>query len=284
MTTYAVTAASGHLGHLAVEALLERGVAAGDVVAVVRTPEKVADLAAKGVVVRAGDYSDRAALDAALTGVDRLLLVSGSEPGRRIAQHTTVIEAAKAAGVSRIAYTSILRADTSGSPLAPDHKGTEEVLATSGVPFSVLRNSWYLENYTGQLGQYLATGTLLGSTHGGRVSAASRADYAAAAVAVLLADAPEQVYELAGDSFDFTELAATITEVTGTTVTSQDVSTEEHVKALQGFGLDEGTAGFVAALDASIAAGDLETDRDDLAQLIGRATTTLAQAVKAARA
>ena len=283
-TTYAVTAASGKLGRLAVEALLTKGVPAGDVVAVVRTPAKVADLAARGVVVRAGDYADRASLDAALVGVDRLLLVSGSEPGARIAQHTNVVEAAKAAGVSRIAYTSILRADTSSSPLAPDHKGTEELLARAGVPFTVLRNSWYLENYTEQLGQYLAAGAVLGSTHGGRVSAAARADYAEAAVAALLAEDPAQVYELAGDDFDFAELAATITEVTGTTVVSTDVSTEEHVAALQGFGLDAGTAGFVAGLDTSIAEGQLATDRTDLVELIGRPATTLAEAVRAARA
>lgn len=283
-TTYAVTAASGKLGRLAVEALLAQGVPAGDVVAVVRTPAKVADLAARGVVVRAGDYADRASLDAAFVGVDRLLFVSGSEPGARIAQHTNVVEAAKTAGVSRIAYTSILRADTSTSPLAPDHRATEDLLSRAGVPFTVLRNSWYLENYTEQLGQYLAAGAVLGSTHGGRVSAAARADYAEAAVAALLAEDPAQVYELAGDSFDFAGLAATITEVTGTTVVSTDVSTEEHVAALQGFGLDAGTAGFVAALDTSIAQGQLATDRTDLVELTGRPATTLAEAVRAARA
>jgi NAD(P)H dehydrogenase (quinone) len=281
MTTYAVTAASGHLGHLAVEALLARG--ERDVVAVVRTPEKVADLAARGVEVRTADYDDRAALTRALQGVDRVLFVSGSEPGVRVAQHTNVVEAAKAAGVGRIAYTGILRADVSGSPLAPDHVATEELLAASGVPFTVLRNSWYLENYTGQLDQYLRTGEVVGSAHDGRVSAASRADYAEAAVAALTAEAPERVYELAGDSFDFPELAATVSQVTGTEVTYRDLSTEEHVRTLQGFGLDEGTAGFVAALDASIAAGDLLTDRDDLAKLLGRPATTLAEAVRAAR-
>ncbi|WP_432512057.1 NAD(P)H-binding protein [Kineococcus sp. SYSU DK001] len=282
MTTYAVTAASGHLGRLAVEALLARG--ERDLVAVVRTPAKVADLAARGVEVRTADYDDRAALTAALQGVDRVLFISGDAPGARLAQHANVVEAAKAAGVSRIAYTGLLRADVSGSPLAPDHKATEELLAASGVPSTVLRNSWYLENHASQLGQYLATGEVLGSTHGGRVSAASRADFAEAAVAALTAESPEPVYELAGVSFDLAELAATVTEVTGTTVTHRDVTTEEHVAALRGAGLDEGTAGFVAALDASIAAGDLFTERDDLVRLIGRPATTLAEAVRAARA
>jgi len=280
MSTYAVTAASGQLGRLAVEALLDRGIT--DVIAIVRTPDKVADLAERGVTVRAGDYSDPASLAAALQGVDRLLLVSGSEPGGRIAQHTNVIEAAKANGVQRIAYTGILRADTSGSPLAPDHKGTEEVLAASGLEVTVLRNSWYLENYTSRLAEYTANGVILGAAHDGKVSAASRQDYAEAAVAALVADAPKPVYELAGESFDFPELAATVSEVTGTAVTYQDSSTEDYAAKLQGFGLDAGTAGFVAGLDASIAAGDLFTESTDLVDLIGRPATTLTEAVRAA--
>lgn len=284
MTTYAVTAASGQLGRLAVEELLARGTAASDVVAVVRTPDKVADLADRGVVVRAGDYSDPASLTTALAGVDKLLLVSGSEPGVRIPQHTNVVEAAKAAGVQRIAYTSLLRADTSGSPLAADHAGTEQVLAASGIPTSVLRNSWYLENYTSQLGQYTENGAILGAAHDGRVSAASRADYAAAAVSALLHDEGDQVHELAGASFTLADLAATVTEVTGTTVVYNDLGTDEYAAALTGFGLDEGTAGFVAGLDASIAAGDLHTDSTDLETLIGRPATSLADAVRAASA
>jgi NAD(P)H dehydrogenase (quinone) len=283
MTTYAVTAATGQLGHLAVEALLERGVAPSDVVAVVRTPSKADDLAARGVVVRAGDYSDRASLDSALAGVDRLLLVSSNEVGQRLTQHTNVVEAAKAAGVQRLAYTSLLRADTSASPLAPEHKATEEVIAASGLPHVLLRNSWYYENYTANLGQYLATGEVLGATHDGRISAASRADYAAAAAVALLADDEGKgTYELAGETFTFTDLAATVTEVTGTTVTSRDVTGEEYQEALTGHGLDAGTAGFVVALDASIANGDLQTDSTDLADLLGRPASSLRDAVTAA--
>ena len=284
MTTFAVTAASGQLGRLAVEALLERGVAPADVVAVVRTPAKVADLAARGVRVRTGDYSDPASLVGAFDGVDRVLLISGSEPGGRVAQHTNVIEAARAAGVQRIAYTSLLRADTSGNPLAAEHKGTEEVLAASGVPFTLLRNGWYLENHTAQLGRYLQTGEILGAGHDGRISAAARADYAAAAATALLQEEPAGTCELGGDSFTLAELAAAVTRVTGTPVVYRDLSTGDYAAALAQAGLDEGTAGFVAALDASIAAGDLESTSSDLATLVGRPLVTLDEAIRAAHA
>ncbi|WP_432537235.1 SDR family oxidoreductase [Kineococcus arenarius] len=285
MTTHAVTAASGRLGRLVVEALLERGVAPADVVAVVRTPAKVADLAGRGVQVRRGDYAEPRSLAEALAGVDRLLLVSGDTPGERVAQHLNVVEAAKAAGVRRIAYTSILRADSTGNPLAPDHRATEEALAASGLAHTVLRNGWYTENYTDQLGRYLAAGEVLGSTGEGRVSAATRADYAAAAAAALLDEGTgDAVHELGGPSFTLAELAATISEVTGTAVVHRDVTTAEHVAALRDAGLDEGTAGFVAALDASIARGELATDSDDLARLAGRPLTGPADAVRAASA
>ena len=284
MTTFAVTAASGQLGRLAVEALLERGVAPADVVAVVRTPAKVADLAARGVRVRTGDYSDPTSLVGAFDGVDRVLLISGSEPGGRVAQHTNVIEAARAAGVQRIAYTSLLRADTSGNPLAAEHKGTEEVLAASGVPFTLLRNGWYLENHTAQLGRYLQTGEILGAGHDGRISAAARADYAAAAATALLQEEPAGTCELGGDSFTLAELAAAVTRVTGTPVVYRDLSTGDYAAALAQAGLDEGTAGFVAALDASIAAGNLESTSSDLATLVGHPLVTLDEAIRAAHA
>jgi len=285
MTTYAVTGATGHLGRLAVTELLARGVAPSDVVAVVRTPARAADLADRGVQVREGDYDRPQTLSAALAGVDRLLLVSGSEPGKRVPQHAAVIDAARTAGVQRIAYTSILHADTTANPLAPEHRATEEVLRACGVPATALRNGWYTENYTSQLGQYLERGEVLGATGSGRVSAATRADYAAAAVAVLLADAdPQPVHELGGPSFTFAELAATVTEVTGQQVTSRDLPEAEYAAALEEVGLDAGTAAFVAALDASIARGELETTSGDLERLLGRPATPLAEAVRAASA
>ncbi|MGY1778648.1 NAD(P)H-binding protein [Geodermatophilus sp. SYSU D00804] len=285
MTTYAVTGATGHLGRRAVEELLDRGVPASDVVAVVRRPEAAAELAGRGVQVRHGDYSRPDTLPAALAGVDRLLLVSGSEPGQRVAQHEAVVEAAVAAGVQRIVYTSIAHADTSANPLAPEHRGTEEVLLKADVPATVLRNSWYLENYTAQLDRYLATGEIVGAAGEGRVSIAPRADYAVAAAAALLADEEGTVVlEVGGPGVTLAELAAAVTEATGTTVRYRDLPADELVATLQGAGLDAGTAGFVAAIDTSIANGDLDTGDADLAALLGRPVTPLADAVRAARA
>jgi NAD(P)H dehydrogenase (quinone) len=284
MTTYAVTGASGPFGRIVVEELLSRGVPASDVVAIVRTPSKVADLAERGVQVREGDYSRPETLPAALAGVQRLLLVSGSEIGQRVAQHTAVIDAAKAAGVERIAYTSILKAGNTSNPLAGEHEATEAALRACGVPVTLLRNGWYFENYTSQLGQYLERGEILGATAGEKVSAAARADYAVAAAAALLADQDGDLvaHELGGPALTFDELAATVSDVTGTKVAHRNVSVEEYAATLEQVGLDAGTAGFVAGLDASIAAGDLETDSEDLVGLLGRPVTPLADVVGAA--
>lgn len=280
---YAVTGASGQLGRLVVLGLIDAGVAPAEIVAVVRTPARAADLAEHGVIVRVGDYDEPATLPAALAGVDTLLLISGSEPGRRVPQHRAVVDAAVAAGVTRIAYTSALRADTTELVLAPDHKGTEEVITASGLTYTILRNGWYTENYTRQLAQYLAQGAIVGATANGRVAAAARADYAAAAVAVLTGTGHENtVYELGGPAFTMSDLAAAITEVTGTTVVVKDVSVAQYVEILEGEGLDPGTAAFVAALDEATARGDLDTDPADLARLVGRPLTPLIDVVRAA--
>ena len=276
MPTYAVTGASGHLGRLAIDELLTRGVSPSDVIAVVRTPSRTTDLADLGVRVRKGDYSQPVTLNEALTGVDRLLLVSSSEPGQRVAQHTNVIRAAKTAGVSRIVYTSMLNADDTTNPLAGEHQDTEQALREADVPFILLRNGWYTENYTDQLGQYLGRGEILGAAADGKLSAASRQDYAAAAAAALLQDeAGNRTFELGGPAFDLSELARVISEVTGTPVTYRDLPVDEYISQLERAGLDEATAQFVAALDASIAHGDLETHSQDLARLLGRPATPL---------
>jgi NAD(P)H dehydrogenase (quinone) len=277
-----VTAASGHLGRLVVTGLLDAGVPAGEVVAVVRTPEKVADLAARGVQVRQADYTDAAALEQALQGSDRLLLVSGSEVGQRVAQHTNVLEAARAAGVELLVYTSATKADDTPLPLAPEHIATERLIADSGVPAVVLRNNWYLENYDQQITQAAQSGTLIGSSGSGRIAAATRADYAAAAVAVLTADSPTPgVLELGGDdAFTLADLAAAVSTAAGREVTYTDLSPADHVRALLDAGLPEGTAQFVVGLDQAIAQGALDTGSTDLSQLTGRPTTTLSAHVQ----
>ena len=280
MTTYAVTGSTGQLGRLVVEELLSRGVLPTDVVALARTPEKAAGL---GVPVRAADYSDPATLPAALAGVDVLLLVSGSEVGQRIPQHTAVIEAAKAAGVQRVAYTSITNADHSANPLAPEHKATEDLLRASGLPFTILRDNWYLENYTAQLPQYLATGEVLGINGDARIGAATRADVAVAITTALIdADTAGATFELSGPPITLAGLAETITDVTDTEVAYRSVSAEELTAILRRTGMDEATAAFVVSLEESVARGDLDVPGDDLERLLGRPATTLAAALRAA--
>lgn len=283
MPTYAVTAATGQLGRLVIDSLLEGGVPAGDIAAIVRTPTKAADLTSRGVEVRFGDYTQQESLPAALADVQRLLLISGDAAGQRVAQHSAVVDAALGAGVRRIAYTSALRADTTQLGVAPEHKATEALIRGSGLPFTFLRNGWYTENYTAQLGQYLGHGAIVGATQNAPVAAATRADYAAAAAAVLTGDGHENaIYELGGTPFTMTDLAAAITDATGTPVSYRDVPVAELVTILQAAGLDEATAQFVAGLDVAIARGDLDTPSRDLTHLIGRPPTPLADAVRAA--
>ena len=282
MTSFAVTGATGHLGRLAVSALLDRGVPAADVVAVVRDAGKPSELAALGVQVRVADYADPAALEAALAGVDRLLFVSGSEAGRREAQHRNVVAAAQAAGVQRIAYTSIVHADTNSTPLAVEHRLTEAMLRESGIDTVLLRNSWYLENYTAQLPQYRATGAVVGAAGEGRVAAAPRADYAQAAVAALLAEAPASAtYELGGPAFTMAELAAVLGDVTDTDLAYRDLPPADFRAGLLAAGLDEGTADFVLSLELATAAGELDVAATDLERLLGRPATDLRAALTA---
>jgi NAD(P)H dehydrogenase (quinone) len=279
--TYAVTGATGQLGRLVVTALLDRDVPATDVVAVVRDPASAGVLAERGVTVREGDYDRPETLAAALAGVDRLLLVSGNAVGQRVRQHGAVVEAARSAGVQRIAYTSILRADTSTLPLAPEHKATEELVRQSGIAFTLLRNSWYVENYTDQLGQYLERGEIVGAAGEARVAAAPRVDYAAAAAAAITEDGHEgATYELGGPAFTFPELAAVLSQVTGRPVRYRDVGLPELRAGLLAAGLDEDTATFVTALEEGVAAGELDASAADLERLLGRPATPLGTAVR----
>ncbi|MBC7798661.1 MAG: SDR family oxidoreductase, partial [Pyrinomonadaceae bacterium] len=224
----AVTGASGHLGRLVVEALLDGNTPAHRIVALVRDPQKVSDFARRGVEVRRADYTQKDSLEAAFKGVERLLLISSNELGQRLPQHRSVIEAASKTGVGFIAYTSIPKADTTEMQLAAEHRETEQLIRESGIPFAFLRNSWYFENHTDQLSSILEHKAVFGSAGQGRVSAATRADYAAAAATVLTADNHEnKVYELGGDNaFTLTELAAEISKQSGNEIVYRDLPVE----------------------------------------------------------
>jgi NAD(P)H dehydrogenase (quinone) len=279
-----ITGATGQLGRHVVEALLERNVPAAGIVAAGRSIEKLADFAARGVQVRAMDYADAASVAKALEGASKVLLISGSEVGQRVDQHRTVIEAAKAEGVELIAYTSIANADTTGMKLADEHQATESILTESGVPFALLRNGWYLENYTDQLQGTLAQGALAGSAGEGKVSAASRRDYAEAAAAVLVADNQAgKVYELGGDhAFTLSELAREISTAANKTVAYQDLPASDYAGLLAGFGVPQPFADILADSDLGIARGDLLVSGSDLRTLIGRPTTPMSVAVRSA--
>lgn len=280
--TLLVTGASGHLGRLTVLALLDRGVPAGEIVAVARDLDAVADLAERGVVVRRADYTDPASLDAAFAGVDRAVLVSSSAVGERVAQHRNVIEAATRAGVSLLAYTSILNAETGGLALAEEHLATEALLRESGLPVALLRNGWYVENYTENAGAALATGQVIGAAGDGRVSAATRRDYADAAAAVL-ADGEHAgaVYELGGDeAFTMAEYAAALGTATGQEIGYTDLSAEEYAATLEQHGVPGPFAQVLADSDRGIARGALQDGTGTLSRLIGRPTTPLADALR----
>jgi NAD(P)H dehydrogenase (quinone) len=277
-----VTGASGQLGRLTIQALL-RSVPASQIVAAVRTPAKAQDLAALGVVVREADYTKPATLDSAFAGADKLLLISSSEVGQRAAQHRAVIDAARRAGVQLIAYTSVLNAGNSLLGLAAEHRETEAMLATSGLPFVLLRNGWYTENYTASVPTALAHGALIGSAGNGRIASAARVDYADAAAAVLTRDGQAgKVYELAGDSaYTLADLAAEVARQSGKPVVYRDMPEADYKAALLGFGLPDFVAALLSDSDAAASKGALFDDRRQLGALIGRPTTPMAETVKA---
>ncbi len=279
----AVTGATGQLGRLIVEQLLEK-VPAGQIVAVVRDPQKAQAFSEKGVRVRQADYSQPESLAAAFNGVEKVLLVSSSEVGHRVPQHQAVTDAARAAGVKLLAYTSILNADRSHLLLAKEHQLTEAYIRASGVPFTFLRNGWYTENHTGSLTAAVEHGAVLGAAKDGRFATATRTDYAAGAVAVLTGDGHQnQVYELGGDEpYTLTEFAAEAARQTNKPVMYKDLPQAEYAKALAAFGLPEGMANAIADADAGASRGELYTSSHDLSRLIGRATTPLQESIAAA--
>ncbi|ELY5938213.1 SDR family oxidoreductase [Cronobacter malonaticus] len=272
----AITGATGQLGQRVIDTLLNT-VAAQEIVAIVRNPAKAAALSARGVQVRAADYNDAAALTAALAGVEKLLLISSSEVGQRATQHRNVIDAAKTAGVKLIAYTSLLHADRSPLGLAAEHVATEKMLADAGVPYVLLRNGWYTENYLASVPPALEHGVFIGSAGDGKIASASRQDYAEAAAKVLTLDNQAgRVYELAGDhAWTLRDLTALLSKETGKTVAYQNLSETDFAAALTGAGLPEGFAKLLADSDVGASKGGLFDDSRQLSALIGRPTTSL---------
>ncbi len=279
----AVTGATGQLGRIVIDALLKK-VPAAEIVAAVRTPAKAADLAALGVIVRQADYGQPETLQAAFAGVDKLLLISGSEVGQREAQHKAVIDAAKAAGVSFIAYTSLLHADTSPLGLGVEHRATEALLKAAGIPFALLRNGWYTENYAASIPPALAHHAFIGAAGEGRIASAARQDYAEAAAEVITRDDQAgKVYELSGDdSYTLAQFAAEIAAQSGEKVDYVNLSQADFAAALKGAGLPEGLTEMLADSDAGAEKGGLFDDSRQLSKLIGRPTTSWQAVIRAA--
>lgn len=276
----AITGAAGQLGRLVIENLKLK-VPAHKILALVRSPELTEIL---GVAAKAIDYNKPETLDAALKGVETLLLISSSEVGQRIVQHANAIAAAKKAGVKRIIYTSLLHADTSVLPLADEHRATEAELKASGLAYTLLRNGWYTENYTGFVGAALAKGALFGSAGEGQISSATREDLAEAAVAVLSGDGHvNATYELAGDTaWTLADLAAEISKQTGKDIPYRNLAEADYAAALEGAGLPQDLAVALAAYDVCASQGALYGTERTLSELIGRSTTTLATSVERA--
>ena len=272
-----VTGATGQLGRLVIESLKSK-VSAETIVALVRNPEKALDL---GVEARTFDYTKAETLAASLQGVDKLLLISGNELGQRLPQHVAVIEAAKQAGVKHIFYTSILHADSSPLSLAVEHAATEKAIQESGLTYTILRNGWYTENYTGSAKGAIGAGAFIGNAGDGKIASAARVDYAEAAAVVLVGAGHEgKTYELAGDeAYTLTELAAEISKQSGKTIPYSNLTEAAYASILKGFGLPDALAEMLADSDTGASKGGLFDDSKVLSKLIGRPTTALARVV-----
>jgi NAD(P)H dehydrogenase (quinone) len=280
-----VTGASGKFGRHVIDGLLET-MPASEIVAAVRSPESARDLEARGVRLRHADYTKPETLAPAFAGADRLMFISASEIGVRLAQHAAVINGARAAGVKLIVYTSILNADSSRMALASEHKGTEQLIRTSGIPFVFLRNGWYFENHTASFGSALEHGAIIGAAGNGRFASAPRAAYAQAAVRILREQGHEgKSYELAGDSaFTLAEMAAELSAQSGKSVRYQNLPVPDYAAALLSFGLPVAGAEVIADADAWAAMGDLDSTSNELRTLVGAPLATMAEAVAAALA
>lgn len=279
MTTYALTGATGQLGAITIGELAAR-IGAENVVALVRDPARLSEWAARGVRVRLCDFDRPETLGPALAGVDRLLLIAGNAVGARVAQHDAVIAAAKAAGVSLIAYTSILRAPTCPIALAADHRATEAALAASGVPHVLMRHGWYADNYTAGLAAALDSGQILGAAGEGRISAASRADMAAGDATALIESKGGEIYEISGDSaFTMAEFAAEVARQAGRPVRYVNLPQAEYVAALEQAGLPDFIARMLGDSSFQTSKDVLYDTSGDLSRLIGRPTEPIAAVI-----
>ena len=280
-----ITGATGQLGRLVISSLLRLDVQLPDLVAAGRNEEKLGALRELGLATVRVDYTEPATLDEAFAGAETVLLISSSEVGVRVPQHRNAVDAAVRAGVSRLVYTSALGADRGKLLLADEHLATEQAIAESGLPYTVLRNGWYTENFEPALRHAETTGVVLASAGDGRVASATREDYAEAIAAVLAQDGHAgQTYELSGDTaWSFDELAAALTEVLDREVTYRRLTPEQHLTELERTGVDEGTARVLVALDANIEDGALDLVTGDLSRLLGRRTTPLVDALRALR-
>ncbi|ACY97088.1 MULTISPECIES: SDR family oxidoreductase [Thermomonospora] len=280
--TIAIIGATGQLGGHTVDALLARGVPAGDILALGRNTDRLAALAERGLRTATVDVDDIDGTAATLTGADKLLLISFDSVGARVAQHANAIEAARRAGVNHLVYTSVLHAPTTRLRLAADHKATEERITASGIPATFLRNGWYTENHLPDFSAARERGVIANSVGPGRIATAPRKDYAEAAAVVLTTPGHEgKAYELSGDvAWNFAEFAATAQELLGTPVRYQELTPEAEREQLLAAGLDEGTADFVVGLNADLRAGAIADTPGDLARLIGRPTEPLAETMK----
>ena len=279
----AITGATGQLGSIVIEKLLLQ-TEANNIVALVRNSAKATHLTAQNIEVREFDYDRPETLVPALSGIDKLLLISANEVGRRTPQHKAVIDAAKVAGVPYLAYTSLLRADTSPLGLAQEHRETEKLIQDSGLRYTFLRNNWYSENYLAGVAHTIEIGTLFGAAQDGRISSASRIDYAEAAAKVLTSTGHDnQTYELAGSqSFSLSELATLIGQAASKTINYQNLSAEEYTQGLTQVGLPAGLVEVIVDADIQTIQGAMYSDSQDLEQLIGRKTTNIQDAIKAA--
>jgi NAD(P)H dehydrogenase (quinone) len=280
----AITGAAGQLGRLVIDDLLSAGIPGTDLIAIVRDPA----LTGAGVQVRVADYNDRGSVQAALADVDKMLMISSPQIGSRVPQHRNIIDAATTAGVGYVAYTSVLHADISHIGLAAEHYATENAIASSGLDFTFLRNGWYWENFTANvrgigLVPTLQTGILLGAGGDGRLAGAARADYAQAAATVLMTPGHiGKFYELGGERLSYAELAAVVSETTGTPVVYKNLTEEQYTSALVNAGLTDAAAKTLASYDAGIARGELDTQTGDLQTLIGRPLTSVAEIIRKA--